>query len=325
MSDGEPMIVRRGRHEGQAGRRRASGRAAAVLLALTLVLGGCVARRAPAPPVAGGTLELRFLDVGQGDATLIRHAGKAVLVDAGPTDAVLARLRALGVDSLSLAVASHNHSDHIGGMDVVLANLPVRYYLDNGVPANTRIQRTVLQLVRDRGVTYLAPSSRTVELGDARLRVIPPPEKARSGDQNDESVALLLERGPFRALLTGDSERQELAALLRSAALPDVDVFKAPHHGSRTGLLDGWLERIRPEVVVISVGAGNDYGHPHAEALAAYRAAARTVLRTDEEGDVAITVDSAGCYEVRTTRAGAQPVARGGPATCGAAPKEHTP
>lgn len=303
------------------------GRAVALACAGAALLGApaCVARRVPAP-ATGGPLELRFLDVGQGDATLIRLAGKTVLVDAGPTDAVLAKLRALGVDSLSLAVASHNHSDHIGGMDVVLAGLPVRYYLDNGVPANTRIQRTVLQLVRDRGVTYLAPTARTVELGDARLRVIPPPERARAGDQNDESVALLLERGPFRALLTGDSERRELAALLQAGGMPDVDVFKAPHHGSRTGILEGWLERIRPEVVVISVGAGNDYGHPHAEALAAYRAAARTVLRTDEDGDVSVLVDSAGCYEVRTARAGTAPVARGGPAGCAqSSAKERVP
>ena len=290
-----------------------------------LAAAACAPRRAPAPR-ANGTLELRFLDVGQGDAALLRNGGKAVLVDAGPTDAIAGKLRALGVDSLDLAVATHNHSDHIGGMDAVLAAIPVRFYLDNGDPANTRIQRTVLQLVRDRGVTYLQATARTVELGDARIRVIPSPVEAAPADQNDHSVALLLERGVFKALLTGDSERRELEGLLQGADLPDVDVFKAPHHGSRTGLLDGWLARIRPEVIVISVAAHNDYGHPHAEALAAYQAAARTVLRTDRDGDVIVTVDAAGCYEVRTAHAGPVPVARGGPATCAApSAKESLP
>jgi len=291
-------------------------------LAALLALTACAPRPAPAPSVSG-TLELRFLDVGQGDAALVRNAGKAVLVDAGPTDAIAGKLRALGVDSLDLAVASHNHSDHIGGMDAVLAGIPVRYYLDNGDPANTRIQRTVLQLVRDRRVTYLQATARTVEIGDARLRVIPSPVQVDPADQNDHSVALLLERGAFKALLTGDSERRELEALLHEGGIPDVDVFKAPHHGSRTGILDGWLERIRPEVVVISVAAHNDYGHPHAEALAAYGAAARTVLRTDRDGDVIVTVDAAGCYEVRTTHAGAVPVARGGPGACAAPPAQE--
>jgi beta-lactamase superfamily II metal-dependent hydrolase len=297
------------------------------LAAIGILLGAaaCAPRRPPSPR-ASGTLELRFLDVGQGDAALVRNAGKAVLVDAGPTDAIAGRLRVLGVDSLDLAVATHNHSDHIGGMDAVLAAIPVRFYLDNGDPANTRIQRTVLQLVRDRGVTYLQATARTFEVGDARIRVIPSPVRENPADQNDHSVALLIERGAFKALLTGDSEHRELEALLREGGIPDVDVFKAPHHGSRTGVLDGWLARVRPEVVVISVAAHNDYGHPHAEALAAYQAAARTVLRTDRDGDVIVTVDAAGCYEVRTAHGGPAPAARGGPAACAPPPpKESLP
>lgn len=282
---------------------------------LLLAAAACAPSRPPTPR-ASGTLELRFLDVGQGDAALVRNGGKAVLIDAGPTDAIAGKLRALGVDSLSLAIATHNHSDHIGGMDAVLAAIPVRFYLDNGDPANTRIERTVLQLVQSRGVTYLQPTTRTIEVGDARIRVVPSPVLDRPADQNDHSVTLLLERGAFKALLTGDSERRELEGLLRDSVATDVDVYKAPHHGSRTGLLEGWLERVRPEVVVISVAAHNDYGHPHAEALAAYQAAARTVLRTDRDGDVTVSVDAAGCFEVRTAHAGPAPVARGGPAAC---------
>jgi beta-lactamase superfamily II metal-dependent hydrolase len=263
-------------------------------------------------------LELRFLNVGQGDAILIRNGGKTVLVDAGETDGIAARLRQLGVDSIGLAVASHNDNDHIGGMDAVLRSLPVRYYLDNGFPKTTRIQRTVLELVRDRGVTYLQPGPRTVEVGDARVRVVPSPVAGRNVAQNDHSVALLVERGAFRALLTGDSEKRELAALVRAGDVPDVDVFKAPHHGSRTGVLDAFLARARPEVIVISVGLRNPFGHPHEEALAAYQTPGRTVLRTDRDGDVVVSVDAAGCYEARTARSGTAVLARGGPPTCAA-------
>jgi competence protein ComEC len=289
-------------------------RAAALFAALAC--GAGVARPAPAAAQQSGILELRFLDVGQGDAILIRNGGKTVLVDAGETDAIAARLRRLGVDTIGLLLASHNDNDHIGGMDAVLRTLPVRFYLDNGLPKTTRIQRTVLALVRDRGVTYLEARPRAVEVGDARVRVLPSPVAGRSVAQNDHSVVLVVERGAFRALLTGDSEKRELAALLRRDEVPDVDVFKAPHHGSRTGVLGAFLARARPEVIVISVGLGNPFGHPHEAALAAYQTPGHTVLRNDQDGDVVVTVDSTGCYEVRTARSGPAVLARGGPATC---------
>jgi len=292
------------------------GRWRAIVVLAALAFGAAAARPAPAAAQRPGILELRFLDVGQGDAVLIRNAGKIVLVDAGETDAIAARLRQLGVDTIGLAVASHNDNDHIGGMDAVLRALPVRYYLDNGFPKTTRIQRTVLELVRDRGVTYLQSGPRMVEVGDTRIRVFPSPVAGRSVAQNDHSVVLIVERGAFRALLTGDSEKRELAALLRQNEVPDVDVFKAPHHGSRTGILEAFLARARPEVIVISVGLGNAFGHPHAEALAAYQTPGRTVLRTDQGGDVVVSVDAAGCYEVRADRSGPAVLARSGPANC---------
>jgi len=272
-------------------------------------------------------LELRFLDVGQGDAILIRHAGKTVLVDAGETDGIVAILRGLGVDTIDLAVASHNHDDHIGGLDAVLQAFPVRVYLDNGHPANTRIQLRVLELVRDRGVTYRDASALTdsvIALGDATLRVIPSPVTGSRVNPNDESVALLVEFAGFRALLTGDSERRELGALLREARIPDVDVLKAPHHGSRTGFMPSWLARARPEVVAISVGAGNTYGLPDEDALAAYGEGGRTVLRTDLDRDIVVTVDGRGCYEVRAGRTGEEVRAHGRPAVCAVPPTQES-
>ena len=298
------------------------GRWCAALFLAALAFGAAAINPATAAAQQSGILELRFLDVGQGDAILIRNGGKTVLVDAGETDGIAARLRQLGVDTIGLIVASHNDNDHIGGMDAVLRALPVHFYLDNGFPKATRIQRTVLELVRDRGVMYLQASQRTIEVGDTRIRVLPSPVAGRSVAQNDHSVVLIVERGAFRALLTGDSEKRELAALLRQDEVPDAAVFKAPHHGSRTGVLDAFLARARPEVIVISVGLGNTFGHPHAEALAAYLVPGRTVLRTDRDGDVVVSVDAAGCYDVRAARSSPAVLARGGPATC-PAPKRQ--
>lgn len=284
---------------------------------------------APTAP-AGDTvaaLEIHFLDVGQGDAILLRSGGRSALIDAGPSDRIVRQLRALGVDSLALLLASHNHSDHIGGADAVLDSLPVRFYLDNGHPATTRIQERVLARVERRAITYLAPERRTLALGSARLRIIPAPEAADPEDQNNRSVAVLVEQGEFRALLTGDSELEELGALLRRDSLPDVDVLKAAHHGSRNGVSPAWLARTRPEVVVISLAAGssyghsdtqlsertsavrgsqeerrNRYGHPHRAALRLYCTGNRRVYRTDLHGEVAIRVDAEGRYSVVSER-----------------------
>jgi competence protein ComEC len=280
---------------------------------LLALLAGCPepGARAPrqqgAPPSATAAadsappLELRFLEVGQGDAVLFRSAGRVALVDAGPSDRVAERLRALGVDTVHLFVASHNHSDHIGGADAVLKAFRVRNYLDNGHPATTAIQKRVLGLVEEEGATYLEASPRTITLGDAKVRIVPAPPEVGGDEQNNRSVVVLLERGAFHALLSGDSEEEEIEGLLASpGALPDVDVLKAAHHGSRNGVTEPWLARLRPEVVVISAGEGNSYGHPHREALARYCTGGRRVFRTDLHGEVVVTVDVRGRYTVRT-------------------------
>lgn len=264
-----------------------------IVLAAALALG-------TAASLAAQALEVRFLDVGQGDAILLRSGGRTALVDAGPTDAIAGRLRALGVTSLDLLLASHNHSDHIGGADAVLERFPVRFYLDNGQPATTRTQSRVLRLVQRKGVTYLKATPRTIALGSATLRILPSPLAGRTDEQNDQSVVVLVEQGSFRALLAGDAEIAEINALLATDSLPDVDILKADHHGSRNGVTPAWLARTRPEVVVISVGRGNVYGHPHAQALRYYQAGGRRVYRTDRDGDVVVRVDSAGAYRVST-------------------------
>jgi competence protein ComEC len=253
---------------------------------------------------AGPALEIRFLDVGQGDAVLLRSNGRTALVDAGPSDAVVRRLRALGVDSIDLLVASHNHADHIGGTDAVLDSIPVRFYLDNHLPATTRIQRRVLERVEREDVVYLAPRARRIALGSAWLNVIPPPERGVGGGQNNHSVGILVEQGGFLALLTGDSEVEEIQALLARGSLPDVALLKAAHHGSRDGVTPAWLARTRPEVVVISVGAGNSYHHPHSSALRYYCAAKRRVFRTDRNGEVIARIAADGSYEVTPRRGG---------------------
>jgi beta-lactamase superfamily II metal-dependent hydrolase len=244
------------------------------------------------------TLELTFIDVGQGDAVLIRSPeGKTALVDAGPGD-ITADLDRLGVDTIDLAVATHAHADHIGGMEEVLDRFPVRYYLDNGMPHTTVTYRRVMERLLERDITYLHAESRVVRLGSATIRVLP--LDPRADEQNDRSVGLVVAFGSFRALLTGDSETGALAHFLRTG-VPEVTVLKAAHHGSRNGVTPAWLAATKPRVVVISCGRDNPYGHPHSWALRYYEGVGAEVYRTDRDGTVTIRADGEGAYEVLTT------------------------
>ncbi len=249
------------------------------------------------------TLELRFLDVGQGDAALIvTPDGKKVLIDAGPgASPVVPYLRSHHYDTLDLVVASHNHSDHIGGMPDVLTTTRVRYYLDNGIPHSTATYQRTIRAVQASGAQYLQATARIITVGSARLRVLPPP--SRQVDQNNGSVGLLLEYGQFRALLTGDSERDELQYWLQHDSVPQVTVIKVAHHGSANGTTTAWIEATRPQVAVISVGAGNSYGHPSLEVIEQWQGAGARVYRTDQNGAVIIQAQRDGSYIVLNEQA----------------------
>jgi beta-lactamase superfamily II metal-dependent hydrolase len=172
------------------------------------ILAGLLLGNVLGPSLPAQQLELRFLDVGQADAILVREGGKSALIDAGGGAGILAHLQRLGVDTIDLLVASHNHADHIGGMTAVLGGTVVRFYLDNGVPHTTATYQRTIQAVSTTGAQYLRPTARTFTLGSARLRVLPPPPNL--GDQNNSSVGILVQYGEFRAVLTGDSEQFEL-------------------------------------------------------------------------------------------------------------------
>lgn len=266
-------------------------------------------------PLHAQSLTIRFLDVGQGDAALISEGGKHVLVDAGPGAAIVRYLRAFGVDTLDLLVASHNHADHIGGMTAVLGGTVVRYYMDNGVPHTTATYQRTLAAVQQSGATYLQATARTITLGTARLRILAPPPGVT--DHNNASVGMLVEYGNFRAVLTGDSEAFELGHWLTTAAIPRVQVVKVAHHGSSNASTAAWAQATRPGVAVISVGAGNTYGHPSSAVLALWESVGASVYRTDRDGTVSVTATADGHFSVsrmmvgsaRVEPAGRPPVA----------------
>lgn len=297
-SDSRPIRNKRAREGRGITRVRRFLRAGARVLALALSLSLPAALPAQSAEVSPDTLELIFLDVGQGDATLIRLGDEAVLVDASRGDDIVLYLEDFGVDSLVAAVASHNHDDHIGGLDAVLASYPVGQYLYNGRPPENQNAVSIEAILEERGIRRPPPPWQPIRLGNARITVFPSP--LEEATENNSSLGVLVERGRFKALLTGDSEQEELIAWLKARTIPDVDVLKAAHHGSRNGMTPGWLNVTKPEVVVISVGA-NSYGHPDRWALRYYASHRRAVYRTDRDGTVVVSVDRRGGYTVQTT------------------------
>ena len=259
---------------------------AAAGVALWLPLPGGIGEGGSSAAPAHG-LRVEVLDVGQGDAILLQPAGApAVLVDGGPPgDGLQRKLEQSGVDRLGAAVVTHDQSDHAGGIEELLGSMPI------GRLVFGRARRDLLSQARLAGASpRRVAAGSELRSGALRLQVLwPPPELLGDGavGVDPNQLALVIEarwRG-FSMLLTADAEAE--AVPLDSGP---VDVLKVAHHGSDDAGLAALLERARPQLAVISVGAGNPYGHPTAATLATLRGHRVPVLRTDEDGDVVIDV-----------------------------------
>lgn len=264
------------------------------LLSIALALAS-FARPLPAAAQLQDHVEIVFLDVGQGDATLVRSPeGTTALIDAGPDSGIVPILQSHGIEVVDFLIATHPHADHIGGIESVINSIPVRYFTDNGKQHTTATYTRLLHALSESDITYLEPGNRNVSLGSVNLRLIEPLE---AEEHNNSSVGVVVEFGGFRGLFTGDSEAEELNYFL-DRGVPDVTVLKAPHHGSRDGLTPRWLSATNPEVVVISCGNDNPYGHPHPWALRYYKTVADHVYRTDMQGEITIHGSRDGTYSV---------------------------
>jgi len=275
-------------------RRTRARRLATVAAALAaLAVGASGFLSAPGPP---SRLTVRFLDVGQGDATLIQHPdGTAVLVDGGPPEAGVSRLlRRAGVRRLALVVATHPSRDHHGGLRDVLRRFPVGLLLNGGDRTRDRGFRAVLGEAARRGIRQVpAIAPMRLDAGGLTIRVLSPPPRPPGpppDDPNPRAVVVVVSSGDFDLFLSADAESEALLPL----DLPDVEAMKVPHHGSADPGLPEVLERLRPEMAAIEVGEGNTYGHPRPSTLAALDRAGVPTYRTDQDGTVTLTIDEGG-------------------------------
>lgn len=260
---------------------------------------------APDEPAPGGNLRIYALDVGQGDGLLvISPQGKTVLIDAGPTEAgdeVVAALRNHGVKQIDLMIATHPHADHIGGMKKVFDTFRVKKILDSGQTYGTATYEKLLREVQENKTSYIkAVLGQSIELEPGvKFDVYGPPHppfseadigKDRSV-QNANSIVLRLSYGSFAMLFTGDAEFETEARMMKAGNNLQANVLKIGHHGSRHATSGNFLTAVAPQFAIISVGEGNDYGHPAQLTLDRLKKANIKTLRTDLSGEIEIFSD----------------------------------
>ncbi len=249
---------------------------------------------------ANGTLEVHFLDVGQGDSILVKYGNKSMLVDGGPIDAgqpVASYLKSQGINTIDVLVSTHPHADHIGGLLTVLKEFPVRVIYDSGQPHTTQTFEEYLTLIDQKNIPYKVPErGDIIDLGPGvTVQVLSPPPGGIDGDDlNENSIVLKITHGSVSFLLESDAGFKSEDIMLASGYDLRSQVLKVGHHGSKSSSGKAFLKAVDPQISVIEVGADNPYNHPAAATLDRLEAAGSKVYRTDRDGNIVVTSDGKG-------------------------------
>lgn len=243
--------------------------------------------------VKDGILEVHYIDVGQGDCTLIKCGDKSMLIDAGDNDKgtlIQNYLQKQGISRLDYVIATHPDSDHIGSMDVILYKFPCDTVIMTDVKRDTRTYRDVIKVIEDKQYKVTRPQVGDVyKLGDAEFTILAPVSEYK--DVNNTSIGIRLTYGNNSFVFTGDGEGQAEKDILTNGMNLDCDVYKVAHHGSKDSTSKEFLNAMSPAYAVISCGADNSYGHPHSRVLKELSYRGIEVFRTDEDGTVIAVSD----------------------------------
>lgn len=244
-----------------------------------------------------GELNVHFIDVGQGDSILIDLGQTEILIDGGEQSSSVVNYLKNYVDgSLEVMVATHPHTDHIGGLIAVLASFNVHDIWLNGDTSSSATYNKFMSAVNAEGAAiHTAKRGDCIEAGDLTLDVLNPTQPFL-GSTNNRSVVLLLHYGSVDFLFEGDAEKEAESSMLAAGLIPDVEILKVGHHGSRTASSESFLKACQPEVAIYMAGIGNSYGHPHRETITALAGIGAKVYGTDVNGNIRITTDGEDYY-----------------------------
>ena len=245
-------------------------------------------------PEQASDFEIHFIDVGQGDSTLIKCDNHYMLIDAGDNDkgkVVVDYLNSQNVTKLDYLIGTHPDSDHIGGLDTVIDNIECDNILLSSKVSQTKTFNDVLTAIENANNTYSVPNiGDTFYLGDAKVSVIGPVTEYE--DNNNNSIAVIVEYSGKKIAFMGDTEKEGENDILQSGINIDVDVIKIGHHGSRSSSTNAFLSALSPEYAIISCGTDNSYGHPHLETLLTLRGMDVQIYRTDVQGTVIMYINN---------------------------------
>lgn len=239
-------------------------------------------------------LQVHFINVGQGDATLVSCDGEYMLIDAGDNNQgtkIQAYLQKQGIKKLKYVVGTHPDADHIGGLDVVIYKFDCETILLPDKSNDTATYRDVQSAIKSKAYSYIIPKQGDkFALGDTEIRCLSI-NRNDYDDINDYSIVLKVTFGNCSFLFSGDATEEAEEDIISSGEDISANVYKVGHHGSSSSSSQGFLNKIYPEYAVISCGAENMYGHPHAEILNKLRMMGIKTFRTDEQGTIIATTD----------------------------------
>jgi len=245
-------------------------------------------------------LEVDFLDVGQGDAILIKApSGQNILIDGGPDKTVIKRLAEnlpFYDKQIDLMILTHAHDDHVTGLIDVLKRYKVKRILYTGAVHNAPNYLAWLNLVRDKKVPLtIIDKEQTINLGaEVELKILYPTESFLNktlADLNDSSIIIKLIYGQSKFLLTGDAGLEVEKKLIASDADLSAEVLKVGHHGSQYSTSEEFLDKVKSKIAVIMVGKDNDFGHPNLRIIKRLERLGADIFRTDLNGTVKILSD----------------------------------
>ncbi len=246
---------------------------------------------------------VHFIDVGQGQCVLISSDGHNMLIDGGEREyssKIIGYIENLGIEKLDYVIASHPHSDHIGGLSGVIDYFEVDTIIapvipNELVPTSNSYYNFLDAVKRNgRGLTK-AVVGENYSLGNAEFTIIAPISN-KSSDLNDYSVVCLFEYGENTALFGGDASKDEESDIIESGIDIDVDLLNVFHHGSSSSSSEDLLYRVSPEYCVIMCGADNSYGHPNKSTIERLEIFTDNIYRTDLQGTIVCEMDGNGGY-----------------------------
>ena len=247
--------------------------------------------------VEGQDVVVKFFDVGQADSILVQSAGVNMLIDAGTNNmgnTVVQNLKDLGITKIDYLVGTHPHEDHIGGMDDVINNFEIGTIYMPKVQTNTKTFEDVLDAISNKGLTITTPEVGYVfEVGNTKCEVMcaGTGTTEENSNLNLSSIVIRMVYGEESFLFMGDAEEKNES----SRQWSQTTVLKVGHHGSDTSSSESFLNQVKPEISVISVGINNTYGHPKKTTLDKLNALGTSIYRTDQNGTITITCDGTNC------------------------------